>query len=141
MPSSPPQHFVCPITLEVMDHPMAAPDGRRFERSAIMEWLYFGTGTCPLTRRPLHPQQLREDLKLKEEIQAWRSEHDVSKHDEKDEPQNPDAMPSRLLDLRNRVLLQVEANRCLERARRRLSAEKRDAQSLMQLPEPVETQD
>ena len=35
----PPEKFICPLTLEVMEHPVMSKYGHNFERSAIMEWL------------------------------------------------------------------------------------------------------
>ncbi|CAB9523120.1 Putative E3 ubiquitin-protein ligase LIN [Seminavis robusta] len=79
----PPSRFVCPITLEVMVHPVRAPGGRCFERWAILEWLYFGNdlngGTHPLTRKPLYPQDLKEEEELRHEIETWRLQHGIPK--------------------------------------------------------------
>lgn len=37
--SKPPEFLVCPITLEVMDDPVATADGQVYERTAIQAWL------------------------------------------------------------------------------------------------------
>lgn len=44
-----PQHFLCPITCEVMTDPVFAQDGHTYERQAIEDWLK-GHGDSPLTR-------------------------------------------------------------------------------------------
>ncbi|CAB9531963.1 expressed unknown protein [Seminavis robusta] len=73
-----PQHFLCPISMEVMSHPLQHKVTKHsFERSAIMEWIYFGKATCPLTRTSLHPEDFVENTKLLQEIQQWKNEHQI----------------------------------------------------------------
>lgn len=43
-----PATFYCPITQEVMEHPVVAPDGFSYEESSIREWLK-KHGTSPIT--------------------------------------------------------------------------------------------
>lgn len=70
---SAPDHFTCPLTMDVMSFPMLhVPTGKRFERETILGWIYRGNATCPLTRRPMHPSELVLDVKLQEEIQQWK---------------------------------------------------------------------
>lgn len=67
-----PRKFVCPLTLQVMKHPMQQKGTKtNYERRAILEWIYFGKGTCPLTRKKLHPGDFQENLFLKREIDHW----------------------------------------------------------------------
>ena len=75
--SAVPKHFLCPLTLEVMRHPVQDPKiGQTYERGAILEWVYSGNATCPLTRQPLHPSDLVPNDTLKEEIGAWKEGHE-----------------------------------------------------------------
>lgn len=94
-----PARFFCPITLAIMVNPMADSAGQCFERSAILEWLWFGdgsdnknstTGSHPLTRQPLHPDQLSEDEQLRQEIEEWRLRHSIpaERSEEKDEDED-----------------------------------------------------
>jgi U-box domain len=66
-----PSHFICPITSEVMVHPIVTRNGMNYERDAIIEWLQTGATSCPLTRQPLFLSELATNLKLKDEIAFW----------------------------------------------------------------------
>merc|ERR1711924_196585 len=46
----PPDHLLCPITLDLFDDPVISPWGHTFERRTI-EREISRTGTCPLTKR------------------------------------------------------------------------------------------
>ena len=35
----PPSHFLCPLTLDVMNDPVDTPHGHSFERTAILAWI------------------------------------------------------------------------------------------------------
>ena len=53
----PPEEFICPITLELMVHPVCASDGHSYERVAI-ERVLAGpapTRVSPMSREPLQP--------------------------------------------------------------------------------------
>ena len=66
---SPPQNFICPLTLEIMSVPMQHKETKHnFERKAILEWIYFGKATCPLTRKKLHPEEFVENVALRRQI-------------------------------------------------------------------------
>ena len=45
---------------------------KNYERGAILEWIYFGKATCPLTRKKLHPGDFQENKHLQHEIEHWR---------------------------------------------------------------------
>lgn len=68
-----PDHFFCPLTLEVMKVPFRdSTTGQVFERHAILEWIWHGENpTCPLTRKPLHPSNFQIDHELQLEIIEW----------------------------------------------------------------------
>lgn len=52
-----PDHFRCPISLEIMTDPVILSSGHTFDRSSIQRWLDAGHRTCPITNLPLpdHP--------------------------------------------------------------------------------------
>jgi U-box domain len=77
MPVQPPPEFVCPITMEIMVHPLATKHGPNFERSAIVAWLRQGSGECPLTRKPLTMSDLIHNNYLATEIATWRATHGI----------------------------------------------------------------
>ena len=66
-----PDHLICPITLQVMRHPLTTRNGLNFERSAILNWLQ-RSEFCPLTRRPLRPSDLIRNRNLEVQIEYWR---------------------------------------------------------------------
>jgi hypothetical protein len=54
----------CPLTLEPFKDPVTAPDGRNYERAAIVEWLN-KKGTSPFTSQPMQIDQLITNFALK----------------------------------------------------------------------------
>jgi U-box domain len=87
MPAPPPE-FTCPITMELMVHPLATKHGPNFERSAIVAWLRQGSGECPLTRKPLTMSDLIHNNFLATEIAQWRTMHGIPAVSNESEPQN-----------------------------------------------------
>jgi len=72
---SPPDDYICPISMSVMRHPMLnKKTGHRYERESIMEWLYRGNTKCPLTRKRIHPDDLVLDIVLQTKINTWKLE-------------------------------------------------------------------
>jgi hypothetical protein len=65
--------FLCPLTLQVMEHPMMTKAGHSFERSAILSWLE-KKGTHPLTREQLNLRDLVMNRALQAKIQKWKAE-------------------------------------------------------------------
>ncbi|CAB9501927.1 U-box domain-containing protein [Seminavis robusta] len=121
---NPPQHFICPMTLEVMKHPYRHRQTKfNFERDSILEWMYFGNATCPLTRRRLHPDDFEENDELRQEIKEWKTREQRSEDTNVDcckdcedfltvaprktrpHKEMTSARESHILNLRNRVLL------------------------------------
>ena len=72
-----PERFLCPISMTVMSNPIRTETGHTFERKAIMEWIWFGPATCPMSRKPLHPSTLARDTALEQEIRRWRLENNI----------------------------------------------------------------
>jgi Mg-chelatase subunit ChlD len=62
-------HFLCPITQEVMTDPVIGSDGITYERSAIAAWFAAGHSTSPLTRQPMVSQSLVPNIALRSMIQ------------------------------------------------------------------------
>jgi U-box domain len=75
----PPEHFICPLTLEVMKHPFKnVRTGHTYEREAILEWMFLhGNGTCPFTRQRIRPSDFKDDAALQHEIRVWKVERDI----------------------------------------------------------------
>ena len=111
---SAPQHFTCPLTLELMSHPIQHKVTKHnFERGAIMEWIYFGKATCPLTRMKLHPTDFEANADLEEEINQWKKDHNITVccDEESDcdcseefKPSEPASNLRALMNLRKKVL-------------------------------------
>ncbi|CAB9503957.1 Putative E3 ubiquitin-protein ligase LIN [Seminavis robusta] len=72
---SPPEHFICPLTLEVMSDPvMHKQTGQIYDKLAIMRWIRQcgKNATCPLTRQPITTSDLVGNGVLRLEIMAWK---------------------------------------------------------------------
>ena len=66
-----PNEFYCPITGELMNHPMSEQSGHSYERESIMRWLAT-KNTSPMTNLPLIESDLTENLALKRSIDSIR---------------------------------------------------------------------
>lgn len=76
--------YICPITLNVMCHPLLSKTGMRYERSAILAWLV-NSDTCPMTRQPLHLSNLISDRALELEIKSFRKKHGITERGDDDD--------------------------------------------------------
>ena len=56
--NEPPNHILCPITMDVISDPVVAEDGHTYERRAIKTWFKQGNQTSPITRAPLDSTKL-----------------------------------------------------------------------------------
>jgi hypothetical protein len=74
-----PDSFYCPITFELIRKPVIDPDGRTFERDAIVNWIRVN-GTSPLTRNALAVSQLRSNEALRDLIEDEKERTDESIH-------------------------------------------------------------
>lgn len=63
-----PEYLCCPITSEIMKHPMMTPSGKTFEGEAIEDWIK-KKGTDPFAGSALTIQDLRPNNALKAVIQ------------------------------------------------------------------------
>jgi len=67
----PPEHLLCPITLEIFADPVITPFGQTFERAAIVE--HIGrAGTCPLTSKALAASDLKENYALRDALEVYK---------------------------------------------------------------------
>lgn len=74
-----PKHFLCPLTNQIMKHPVMTKYGQCFERSAVMGFIMQHGG------RASHLSGLSTNWQLRAEIRAWRlinGQDDCSSHDE-----------------------------------------------------------
>ena len=65
-----PDHFLCPITCDVMHDPVRDPNGHVYERQALLRALAHNP-TSPLTRAPLQASQLHPADSVREAIAAF----------------------------------------------------------------------
>ena len=70
-----PDHFICPLTLEIMNDPVITREGQNFERQAIVEWLNQGNTTCPLTRQLLSFSRIIPNPTLRVKIELWKRDN------------------------------------------------------------------
>eukprot|EP01084_Bolivina_argentea_P069358 126216_1 len=67
-----PEHYVCPITQELMTDPVIISSGHTFERTAIAEWFSDGNTINPLTGQSLQNVDIKPNYALKEAIKEYR---------------------------------------------------------------------
>lgn len=78
----PPNEFYCPITLEMMEHPVVAADGHSYEKSAIDQHFQRSwrdsdrTVTSPLTNMRMKPVMM-SNFTLRSMIQRYKSKNDA----------------------------------------------------------------
>ncbi|KAF8017098.1 hypothetical protein BT93_H2346 [Corymbia citriodora subsp. variegata] len=70
-PVQPPQHFICPISHEIMQDPHVAADGFTYEGEAIRIWLS-GHDSSPMTNLQLSNCELFPNQTLRSMIQEWQ---------------------------------------------------------------------
>lgn len=69
----PPEEFICPITKDVMRHPVKCSDGRSYEKKAISDWLD-KSSTSPVSGETIIDSTMPPDNDLKAQIKAWKKE-------------------------------------------------------------------
>jgi hypothetical protein len=77
----PHDHFICPLTQEVMKDPVMTRSAYNFEKSAILRKLEKHGEICPVSGKPLRPSDLLSNHKLKWEIEQWQLRYGAL-HDE-----------------------------------------------------------
>jgi len=65
--------LTCPITLELFVDPVLASDGYTYERSAIVEWIKYHSGTSPMTRQRIKIKELKNNQIVKQLADQYRS--------------------------------------------------------------------
>jgi hypothetical protein len=68
--SSIPDHFICPISLEIMEDPVICSDGNTYERREIMRWL-ISHDTSPKTNMILANKNLIANYAIKSGISKF----------------------------------------------------------------------
>ncbi|CAL5018943.1 unnamed protein product [Urochloa decumbens] len=70
----PPQLFLCPISMELMEDPVTVSTGVTYDRRSIQQWVFgYGRPTCPATMQPLANLDLTPNHTLKRVIASWLS--------------------------------------------------------------------
>ena len=68
----PPKELCCPITLDLLQHPVRTIYGHVFERNTLTRWLDGDNGdTCPITRRPLTVADVTYASDVAEAVHLW----------------------------------------------------------------------
>ncbi|KAJ9162597.1 hypothetical protein P3X46_022357 [Hevea brasiliensis] len=66
-----PNHFLCPISLDLMKDPVTLSSGFTYDRSNIEAWLQAGNFTCPVTNQILTSFDLIPNHNIRKMIQDW----------------------------------------------------------------------
>ncbi|KAJ0549737.1 putative U box domain, tetratricopeptide-like helical domain superfamily [Helianthus annuus] len=74
-PTEIPDYLCCRITLDIFRDPVTAPSGFTYEKAVILEHLEQVGKFDPITRQPLFPSQLVQNLAIKEAVQAFLDKH------------------------------------------------------------------
>lgn len=70
-----PNHFLCPISLDLMKDPVTLSSGITYDRENIETWLEAGNFTCPVTKQILQSFDLIPNHSLRKLIQEWCMEN------------------------------------------------------------------
>ncbi|WCJ42147.1 U-box domain-containing protein 21 [Euphorbia peplus] len=66
-----PNHFICPISLDLMKDPVTLSSGITYDRESIEAWLENGNFTCPVTNQTLTSFDQIPNHSLRKLIQHW----------------------------------------------------------------------
>ncbi|XP_008240411.1 PREDICTED: U-box domain-containing protein 21-like [Prunus mume] len=66
-----PNHFLCPISLDLMKDPVTLSSGITYDRQSIDTWLEAGNFTCPVTNQVLRNFDQIPNHSLRRMIQEW----------------------------------------------------------------------
>nr|XP_010932523.1 U-box domain-containing protein 21-like [Elaeis guineensis] len=66
-----PNHFCCPISLDLMKDPVTASTGITYDRRSIEKWLELRNQNCPVTNQVLKSEELIPNHSLRRMIQDW----------------------------------------------------------------------
>lgn len=70
-----PNHFLCPISLDLMKDPVTLSSGITYDRESIEKWLEAGNFTCPVTNQILRSFDQIPNHSLRKMIQEWGTEN------------------------------------------------------------------
>ena len=135
-----PDEFKCPITLDLMNNPVLAPDGYTYEESAIMS---IRDSLSPMTRQPIDKTKLIPNRALKNAIDRFTASNsqvkeyllEKNKHDteakikleqEKKAKEKRELEERKKIEERRQVQLRLEHE--LRQEQLRLEQERRQAQ-------------
>ncbi|KAJ6312853.1 hypothetical protein OIU76_011467 [Salix suchowensis] len=66
-----PNHFRCPISLELMKDPVTMSSGMTYDRESIEKWIEAGNVTCPVTNKVLRSLEPIPNHTVRKMIQDW----------------------------------------------------------------------
>ncbi|KAL8532085.1 hypothetical protein ACS0TY_008629 [Phlomoides rotata] len=66
-----PNHFLCPISLELMKDPVTLSTGATYDRESIERWIEAGNTTCPITNQILTNLEPVPNHAIRKLIQNW----------------------------------------------------------------------
>lgn len=90
----------------IMSNPLRHKEtGHCFERESIMNWIYQGNLICPLTRQPLHTDDLALDTALQAKILKWKISQETNDSTclDDDDDTDFDATFEDILEITNRI--------------------------------------
>lgn len=71
-----PNHFRCPISLELMKDPVTVSTGITYDRQSIERWMDMGHSMCPVTNQTMHTDhELIPNHIIRRRIQDWCVAH------------------------------------------------------------------
>ncbi|XP_062118074.1 U-box domain-containing protein 21-like [Humulus lupulus] len=70
-----PNHFLCPISFDLMKDPVTLSSGITYDRESIEKWLEDGNFTCPVTNQILQSFDQIPNHSLRKMIQEWGMEN------------------------------------------------------------------
>jgi hypothetical protein len=68
-----PEHYICPLSLQIMIEPVSADSFNSYENAFILQWLLTKTSD-PLTRNPINASMFVTNTSLKNAINEFRNE-------------------------------------------------------------------
>ncbi|KAK7290226.1 hypothetical protein RIF29_04495 [Crotalaria pallida] len=66
-----PNHFKCPVSLELMNDPVTLSTGITYDRESIEKWIVSGNKTCPVTNQVLTNFDMIPNHAIRKMIQDW----------------------------------------------------------------------
>ncbi|XP_066331538.1 U-box domain-containing protein 9-like [Miscanthus floridulus] len=73
-----PEHFLCPISSELMRDPVVLASGQTYDRRFIQEWLSAGNRTCPQTQQVLSNTIIIPNHLVRSMISQWCTDNGIT---------------------------------------------------------------